>query len=70
MARVLTRNEGLAKDRALLAASLQAFSEERAAEVKAHMGSLAAVSALQKAAETGEDSMCNPWPFMASIIVH
>ncbi|MFL9931168.1 hypothetical protein P0D88_18330 [Paraburkholderia sp. RL18-103-BIB-C] len=70
MARALTRNEGLAKDRALLAATLQIFCEKCAAEVNTHMGSLAAISALQRSAIAGEDSMCSPWPFMASISVH
>ena len=57
MVRALTRHEGLAKDRALLAATLQMFSEECAAEVNTHMGSLAAISALQRSAATGEDCM-------------
>jgi hypothetical protein len=70
MAPVLTRNEGLAKDRALLAATLQRFCEKCAAEVSTHMGSLAAISALQWSAGPGEDTMCNPWPFMVSVSVH
>jgi hypothetical protein len=36
--------------------------------VNTHMGSLAAISALQWSAGPGEDSMCNPWPFKASIM--
>jgi hypothetical protein len=70
MARVLTRNEGLAKDRALLAATLQIFSEKCTVEVNTHMGSVAAISPLQWSAGPGEDSMCNPWPLMVSISVH
>jgi hypothetical protein len=68
MARVSTRNEGLAKDRALLTATLQIISEKCAAEVNTHMGSLAAISALQWSAGPVEDGMCNPWPFKASIM--
>lgn len=69
MARGLTRNEGLAKDRARLAATLEIFSAECAAEVEAHMGSLMAVSALQQTAAMGEGRR-NPWPFMVSANVH
>jgi len=52
------------------AEALAGFTEERAAEVSTHMGSQAAVSALQRSAEAGEDSMNHPWPLMASISVH
>jgi hypothetical protein len=70
MARALTRNEGLAKGRTLRAAALQIFSEECAAEVSTHMGSLAAVRALRCSNGTGEDGMDNPWPFRASLDIH
>jgi hypothetical protein len=68
MARGLTRNEGLAQDRARLAVVLEIFSEECAVEVSEHLGSLAAIGALRRS--TGEDSVQHPWPFMVSIRVH
>jgi hypothetical protein len=52
-----------------VAATLQVF-EERAAEVNTHMGSLAAVRALQRSAGTSEDDIHHPWPLMVSISVH
>lgn len=70
MARVLTLNEGLAKDRARVAAMLQLFSEECATEVRAHIGLLAAISALQQEATTDEDDIRHPWPFMVSLDIH
>ena len=70
MAHALTRNEGLAKDRAMLAATLQICSEECVAEVSAHMGSLAAIGALRRSAMTGEGTMLHPWPFMVSVSVY
>jgi hypothetical protein len=70
MAHALALNEGLAKDRAFPAATLQTFSEERAAEANTYMGSLAACRALQRCTETAEDEVRSPWPFMASINVH
>jgi hypothetical protein len=70
MARALTRNEGLEKDRAFLVVTLEIFSEECAAEVNAHMGSLAAIGALQRSVASGEGNMRSPWPFVASVSVH
>ncbi|WP_429468487.1 hypothetical protein [Paraburkholderia sp. WSM4175] len=69
-AHALATNEGQAKDRALLAATLQIFCEERATEANAHLGSLVAVSALHLSAGAGEDDTRHPWPFMVSISVH
>jgi hypothetical protein len=70
MARALTRNEGLAKDRAMLAATPQIFSEECVDEVSAHMGALAAIGALRRSAVTGGGAMLHRWPFMVSVSVH
>ena len=70
MARTLTRNEGLAKGRAMLAATLPIFTEECVGEASTHMGSLAAIGALRRAVIRGEGTMLHPWPFMVSISVH
>ena len=68
--RVQFRGQGLAKDRALLAVTLQIFSEDCAVEVSTHMGLLAAIIALQRSAGTLQDNACGSSTFMTSISVH
>lgn len=64
MARVLTRNKGLAKDRARLAAAVQVLSKDCTAEAKTQIDSLVAVSALQWPTGTQGDRLHSPGLFM------
>ncbi|MEX3896315.1 hypothetical protein [Paraburkholderia sp. BR10954] len=70
MAQTLTRKEGLAKDRAMLAALLKLYAEDRTAAVKDYASEVTAARELHRSIRYREDHGLNPWPLKISISIH